>query len=138
MSKTVRNCFLILLAPLLSYIAYLGFETWRGAERSAYSSCLESVAVQIMQLNLSEDFFPNTISWKKLSEIETSRLMRKVHGGDCARFEKPEFDLWNHQINIAIKKPLKYPEIVIWSNGTDAISGTADDLIIPYGSGIPK
>lgn len=138
MSRTVRNYFLVLLALFLTYIAYLGYETWRGAEKTAYSSCLDSVAVQIMQLNLSEDFFPKTSSWKILSEIETSRLMSKVHGGDCARFEKPEFDLWNHQINIALRKPLKYPEIVIWSNGSDTVSGTADDLIIPYGSEIPK
>jgi len=82
--------------------------------------------------------FPVSDDWKILSESETTFSMQNIRGSDCGGFNNPILDLWNHRINIALRKSSSYPQIIIWSNGKDNISGTNDDLVIPYGQTVPK
>jgi len=73
-----------------------------------------------------------------LGESEITFSMQNVRGTNCGGFNNPALDLWNHRINIALGKSSKYPQMIIWSNGKDNISGTDDDLIVPYGQKVPK
>ncbi len=101
-------------------------------------SCIGSVTGEIQKLDDTKVLIPKDSNWKILSADETNLLMQKVRGGDCSNFDKPVLDLWNHRINIALRKPPNNPEIIIWSNGKDNISGTDDDLVVPYKVKVPK
>ncbi|MBC7898702.1 MAG: hypothetical protein H7070_01495 [Saprospiraceae bacterium] len=135
---------IILLFGLLSYAAW---SVWRGAEDSAYRSCLESVG-NIIQIKFSDNSFepqeyagtllPKNASWKILSESEAEFLVNQIKGSDCSRFNNPANDPWDKTINIALRKSAGLANIIIWSNGQDGKSGTSDDLVVPYGSVVPQ
>jgi hypothetical protein len=118
-------------------LVYFGYNTWQESEKAAYESCIASITGEIQKLESAKNLFPTNNDWKILSESEITLLMQNIRGTDCGGFNNPALDLWNHRINIALKSS-NYPQIIIWSNGKDNISGTDDDLIIPYGQKVPK
>ncbi len=138
MRKIIKYVVLPLTILIFCIFSFWAYNIWRGAEDSAYMSCLGSVANEIQKLDDTKALIPKDSNWKILSADETNLLMQKVHGGDCSNFDNPVLDLWNHRINIALRKSSNYPEIIIWSNGKDNISGTDDDLVMPYGVKVPK
>ena len=137
-SNFIANILIAILIFGFCCIVYFGYNAWQEAEESAYKSCIGSVTNEIGKSEFAKNLFPASDDWKILSESETTLLMQNVRGGDCSRFDNPILDLWNNKINIALRKSSSYPQILIWSNGPDNISGTDDDLVIPHGQIIPK
>ncbi len=137
-SNLIANILIAILIFGFCCLVYFGYNTWQEAEESAYQSCIGSVTNEIQKSEFAKNLFPVSGDWKILSENETISLMQNVRGSDCGRFNNPILDLWNHRINIALRKSSSYPQIIIWSNGKDNISGTNDDLVTPFGQKVPK
>ncbi len=137
-SNSIANILLAILIFGFCCFVYFGYNTWQEAEESAYLSCLGSVNNEIQKSEFARSLFPTSDDWKILSESKLTFLMQNVRGSDCGRFNNPILDLWNHKINIALRNSSSYPQIIIWSNGKDNVSGTDDDLVIPYGQAVPK
>ena len=106
-------------------------------KEGGYFSCISSIASEIQKLNATKDLAGNSKDWKILSGEEVNSLISKVHGYDCS-VDNQTLDIWNNKLNIALRKPKDRIEIIVWSNGADKISGTSDDLVIPYGEKVPQ
>lgn len=134
---------LVFIGLILFFIGRFAYQQWRVAEDTAYFSCICSIASEIQENPESREFVSENGKWKILNSEEVSLIMSKVKGYDCGKVDNQDFDLWNNQINIALKKNSEKKnseklDIVIWSNGADKISGTVDDIICPFGAEIPK
>jgi hypothetical protein len=135
--KVEKYVFWTVITSIFVICIIMFIQTWQKANESAYLSCLGSVGEGI-RTSEAKNKFELSSDWKILDKEETNFLMSKIQGGDCSNYDNPVLDLWNHRINIALRKSTIYPEIVIWSNGRDGISRTNDDLVMPYGQPIPK
>ena len=100
-------------------------------------SCIASIPDHISHLDIVREWVPKDGSWKILND-EEKRIVMQGFRGDCYRFPNPRLDAQDNPINIAIKIGEKLPETRVWSNGLDGISGTDDDVVMPYGREIPK
>ena len=89
-------------------------------------------------MGATKDLTSKNNNWKILNEDEVNSLMQQVHGRNCVRSDNPSLDSWNHRLNIALRKPKDFQDIIIWTNGRDGISGTEDDLVMPYGEKVPQ
>jgi len=136
--NSIANILIAILIFGFCCLIYFGYNTWEQSEKAAYESCIGSVTNEIQKSEFAKNLFPVSDDWKILSESETTFLMENVRGSDCGGFNNPVLDLWNHRINIALRKSPSYPQIIIWSNGKDSISGTDDDLVTPFGQKVPK
>lgn len=122
----------------MSGAAYFAYEVWKSAEEGAYLSCISSAANKIQKSDEGKNLAEQNQDWKILSQNETDSLMSKIHGGDCGKYPNQTLDVWNQKINIALRKPENNVYVMVWSNGRDGISGTEDDLVIPWGDKAPK
>ncbi len=138
MSKSTEHIIIIIGFSLLFSVAYFAYGFWRNVVEGDYLSCLGSVSNEIQTLEATKDLTSKNNNWKILNDDEVNFLMQKVRGGDCGGFDNPILDIWNHRINIALRKSTEYPDMIIWSNGRDNVSGTEDDLIMPYGKKVPN
>jgi hypothetical protein len=138
MLKSTKFFFLPIAIAFLFGIAILVYFAWRNMVENGYHSCVASIASEIQKLNTTKDLAINSKDWKILSEEEVDSLMSQVHGYDCGGVENQTLDLWNNKLNIALRKPEDRIEVFVWSNGSDEISGTDDDLVIPWGEKIPQ
>jgi hypothetical protein len=137
-SNLIANILIAIFILGFCCLIYFGYNIWQEAEDSAYQSCIASVYSEIYKTEATKDLTIENKDWKILSQEEVNSLMSKVHGGDCGKYNNQTLDIWNRKINIALKKPTDRIEIIIWSNGRDGISGTEDDLVIPYGEKVPN
>lgn len=138
MSKSTKYIVLTTIFVLFCSLFIFLYWIWREMEDAGYESCIASISSKIEQSNITENLIGENRNWKILSEEEVIFLMSNIRGGDCGRFGDQTVDLWNRRINIALRSR-EYPiHVIIWSNGQDGISGTDDDLVIPYGEKLPK
>lgn len=138
MSKTVSCIIIFISFSLLSGAAYFAYEVWKSTEETAYLSCIASVATKIQKSDEGKNLAEQNQDWKILNANETDLLMSKIQGGDCGKYPNQTLDIWNRKINIALRKPENNVNVMVWSNGRDGISGTEDDLVIPWGDKAPK
>ena len=117
--------------------AFIVHTLWENMTEAGYHSCVASIASKIHKLNSVEVLAANNKEWKILSESDVNFLMSQVQGYDCGGVDNQTFDPWSNRINIALKTT-DIVEIIVWSNGVDEISGTDDDLVIPYGEKVPQ
>jgi len=137
-SNSIANILIAILIFGFCCPVYFGYNTWQESEEAAYESCIGSVFSEIHKSEATKDLIIENKDWKILSEKEINSLMAKVHGGDCGKYNNQTLDIWKRKINIALRKPADRVEVIIWSNGRDGISGTKDDLVIPYGEKVPQ
>jgi len=137
-SNSIANILIAILIFGFCCLVYFGYNTWQESEEAAYESCIGSAFSEIHKSEATKDLIIENKDWKILSEKEINSLMAKVHGGDCGKYNNQTLDIWKRKINIALRKPADRVEVIIWSNGRDGISGTKDDLVIPYGEKVPQ
>ena len=137
MRKSEKYIALPTIFIILCGIVYFVYYQWRLMDENAYYSCISSIASEIQKSNAAKDLAANIKDWKILSEAEVNLLLSQVHGYDCS-VDNQTLDLWNNKLNIALRKPKDRVETFVWSNGKDGISGTNDDLVVPYGEKIPQ
>ena len=138
MSKTGERIIIFIGFSILFGAAYLAYEIWRSMEDGGYLSCLSSIAGEIEMLDRTKSLTEQSNEWKILNEEEVDVLMSQIRGYDCGKYQNQTLDSWGRKINIALRKPSNRIEIFVWSNGRDGVSGTKDDLVIPYGQPAPK
>jgi hypothetical protein len=138
MLKSTKYFFLPITVVFLCGIVILVYLGWCNMVENDYHSCVASISSEIQKLNATEDLAANSKDWKILSEEEVDSLMSQVHGYDCGGVENQTLDLWNNKLNIALRKPKDRIEVFVWSNGRDEMSGTNDDLVIPWGEKVPQ
>jgi len=107
-------------------------------EDGGYLSCIASIASKIEKSDKGKRLAEQNKDWKILNDEELNSLMSQIQGGDCGKYPNQTLDIWNRKINVALRKPKDRIEIIIWSNGQDGVSGTDDDLVIPWGEKAPK
>ena len=103
---------------------------------AGYHSCIASIASVIQKSETAKNLVENGKDWRVLNEQEVDILMSQVQGYDCS-VDNQTLDIWNNRINVALRKR-GIIEVVVWSNGADGISGTEDDLVIPFGEKVPQ
>jgi hypothetical protein len=133
MLKSTKYFVLPVIVLILCSVLVLAYHGWRQLEEGGYYSCIASIASEIQKSDTAKSLSANNKDWKILSEKEVNSLMSQIHGNDCGRVSNQTLDIWNNKINIALRKPKDTLEVIVWSKGSDEISGTADDLVIPYG-----
>ena len=138
MTKETKIVLVLFLTIVFSISAFFLYPWWKIQREAAYHSCIGSVANAIQKLDAIDDLVADNKEWKVLSDEESDFLMSRIQAGDCGGFDNPTLDVWSNRINIALRNSPNYPNIIVWSNGEDAISGTKDDLVIPYGQAVPK
>lgn len=113
---------------------------WRSMQEAAYMSCLSSLTDAVRKQEAAQAVANRSDRWTILSTDEVDTVTQNVRGGHCTDSMDPKRDLQGNRINIALRRESKenWPPIIIWSNGRDGISGTADDIVMPYGQTIPK
>ncbi len=116
------------------------YKIWQLNAEGAYQSCIASLTDVIWRQKQTRELADQHADWHFLTNEEVDFVMQNVQGTDCARSDNPILDLQGNRINIALRKEAKdrWPPIIIWSNGRDGISGTPDDIVMPYGQSIPK
>ncbi len=105
-----------------------------------YPSCLGSLHAPIWRQKATQDIANTVDDWKVLTDAEFDLVMQDVRGDDCKNFDDPKLDAQNNRINIAVRKANagRYPAMIIWSNGRDEISGTDDDVVVPFDHRAPS
>ncbi len=116
-----------------------GFWVYRFINEEQYPSCLGSLYAPIMRQKATQDLAETAYDWKTLSDAEFELVMRDVRGGDCNNLDDPKLDAQGNRINIAVRRLQNdgSPSMMIWSNGRDEISGTDDDVFVPFGPRAP-
>lgn len=137
MQKSTKFIVLPITFVILFAFAFTFYFSWRKMTIEGYHSCIASIANEVWKLDATKDLAANNKNWKILSEVEANSILSQVHGYDCSVADTT-LDIWNNRINIALRKPSDKVEIMVWSNGADEISGTDDDLVIPWGEKVPK
>ena len=139
MLKSTKHFVLSITFVILCGIVFFVYHSFREMKDEGYRSCIASIASEIEKSNTTKDLAPNSRDWKILSEEQVNSLMSQIHArNDCGGVENQTLDLWNNKLNIALRKPKDRIEVFVWSNGRDEISGTDDDLVIPYGEKVPQ
>lgn len=116
------------------------YKIWQLNAEEAYKSCIASLTDVIWRQKETRDLADQHADWHFLTDEEVDLVMQNVQGTDCARSDNPIVDLQGNRINIALRKEEenRWPPIIIWSNGRDGVSGTVDDVVMPYGHSVPK
>ena len=117
-----------------------GWGVWRNIRASGYDSCLASLVDQVRKRDSTRELAKRSPDWIILSADEVDHLMIDVKGPDCGGFDDSRLDFYGNRINIALRQESKdrWHWVIIWSNGADGVSGTEDDIVMPYGQTIPK
>ena len=119
----------LLLAALLSGAGYWAYNIWKIGEEAALSSCLHSIsevvnkAVKAGKLQVSDKA-------RELTQTEIEQLLRN-QVLDC----KDKSNL-SREVHIAVGNNVNEHsdlKIKVWSNGDDAVAGTDDDSVVPWG-----
>ena len=142
-----RLIFLLLLLLLLACFTFLLIHGRKASKKIAASSHVASIGAYLDSLNVSK--FKTHFSsekWTLLDESDYKWLgpaLSEYGWVDNARLsqdpDKILFDYWGERIMIAGRKiNANKIDFMVWSKGPDCISGTADDIVCPYGSKIPK
>ena len=131
---TLSIIFLSILLPTGIYFVY---SNWINARNGAYLSCLASIANEIDKNKSTLSIDANN-KWNILSAKETDEIFSKIQPYDCSNPANPSNDLWNNKIQVAARKSDDGTKIIVWSKGSDKISQTEDDLVVPYGEIPPK
>lgn len=115
------------------------FWMYRYFVETGYPSCLGSLYAPIMRQKATQDLTETAYEWKTLSDAEFDLVMQDVRGGDCGNYDDPKLDAQGNRINIAVRRAQNdgSPTLMIWSNGRDEISGTDDDVFMPFGPRAP-
>jgi len=138
MSKGKKIVAIVFITLAVSFIAFFLYHWRNSAKETAYLSCLSSIGSEVWKLEATKNLAAKNETWKILSSEETDFLLSQAKGYDCGGIDNQTLDLWNNRIYIALRKPTNRFGIIIWSNGADKISGTEDDLVIPFGRKVPK
>ena len=138
MLKSTKYFVLPVIVLILCGVLVLSYRGWHQLKEGGYYSCIASIASEVQKSDTAKNLAENNKDWKILSEEEVNSLMSQIHGNDCGEVGNQTIDIWNNKMNIALRKPKDTVEFIVWSNGSDEISGTADDLVIPYGEKVPQ
>ena len=140
MPNTSKLITILISVVVLSCLIYGAFAAWWEMNETAYWSCIASLTDKIEGQTAAAEIQAGNFDWKLLDDDEFDRVMSGVKGDDCGRFDDPKLDLQQKKIHIALRKKVegRMPSIIIWSDGRDGISGTVDDVVMPYGEKIPR
>ena len=124
----------------ITLFGWLVWYTWHTMRVTAYDSCLASLMKVIQRQASAQVIAARSDDWHILSTEEFDAVMTNVRGTDCGGFNDPKLDFYGNRINIALRRGNKdqWPNVIVWSNGWDGVSGTNDDSVMPYGQSIPK
>lgn len=116
------------------------YKLWEPNAEAVYQSCIASLTDAIWRQTATRELASHHVDWHFLTSEEVDQVMKNVSGTDCGGSHEPILDLQGNRINIALRKHAndRWPPIIIWSNGRDGVSGTPDDIVMPYGQSIPK
>ena len=134
--KVIISLLAIVVVLLPVYAAWFA---WREMENAAYESCIASVMSDIHlrmaagSANLSRFELPQDGKWKQLSDADAQVLLRETKAGDCGRTQDVTRDLWGRNVHVALRNSSEFLRVGVWSDGSDGISGTDDDLVAPWG-----
>lgn len=125
-SRTKIALFIVFL--FCSFGFSLIYSEWKKSERSAELSCLGSIHSATVEA-LHSGQIKSGDKARKLTKDEINDLIKQGKIGDCGS-KKHIFE--NVHIAIGEVSGTNKPSLRVWTNGDDGISGTNDDLMIPY------
>ena len=134
MSRGIKAFNILLILLFVIGVVYFVKDEFRQADEGAELSCLSSIAAAVGSAQKAGKIQLETGTTRELTKQETESLL--VGGvGDCGR-HKGAFD----QVHIAIGNvnSVSLSRIRVWTNGRDGVSGTSDDLVIPWEENHPK
>ena len=125
---------------LLSALAVGIMKVQSERKRAQMFSCLSSVAAFLAAEQPAASLLPSPSAWSTLDQTESDRLLKSAEPGRCLHGSTgtSTTDPWGQPIHIAIRSSAgRKIEYLLWSAGPDRISGTDDDVVVPYGDKPP-
>lgn len=118
---------IIFIAIIVLGIGYVAQEVWLSSDEAAVLSCLSSINAATGSSTVAREILSGN-STRELTSNEISQILSE-RALDCSTVElnPNELHVAVGNINAKSKNPVR-----VWQNGRDGISGTGDDLIIPY------
>lgn len=128
MSRTGKIIPLCLVLLFLSGVAYLIFAGYRSVKEGGDLSCISSSAGATGRAVADHRIELNEKS-RELTGDEIKIILDEYKPGDCSRTEPTLKDIHIAigEVNKVSKSPIR-----VWTNGRDGVSGTSDDLVIPW------
>ena len=122
----------VLLLSLIAVSCDVG--EWKRAAVISEVASLHSALVHKTNTLTTAD-----ANWRVVTEAEYDRCVRQFldagfidTGGKRPAKSETLRDRWGNRLHIAIRKNHEGTfEYIVWSNGKDGVSGTADDIISP-------
>ena len=131
---------ILLLIGLLCALAIGIMKVQSEKKRTRMFSCLSSVNAFLAAEQPAASLLPSPPVWSTLDQTESDRLLKSAEPGRCLHGSTgtSTTDPWGQPIHIAIRSSAgRKTEYLLWSAGPDRISGTEDDVVVPYGEKPP-
>lgn len=130
MLQTKKYVFLPIVILFFCGFGFAAYKWWKEMKENAMLSCLSSVASE-MNKAISLNKFKVDNQPRALTKDEVEQLLKQINAYDCGGSH-----LSSEEIHVAVgdvNKRSPFIKIKVWTNGSDEIAGTDDDLVIPYG-----
>lgn len=142
MSKSNKTFSLISAVVAILILSFVFYYIWIITQRAILRSCISSIVGDVVEhSNQIGDFAQNGENWYVLTDDETESVLsdERISFGNCFQFKSQPQDMKEKKLKLAVRKNSEYGySVMVWSNGFDNISGTSDDLVIPYGEKVPQ
>lgn len=126
------------LVIVLGTLTYAGWQMLYRIKKTGYESCLASMAGAVQRVDPAEirKIAGPTSGWHLLDESATDRIFELAQPTDCSEADsaRPMRDMWGNRIKLRIRLHSADHsfDIVVSSDGPDAVPATADDLTSPW------
>lgn len=114
---------------MLSGAGYWAYQIWKEAEEAAVLSCLSSIAAGVGRA-WNAGKLEVADKPRELTQSEIELVLSESQYLDCRDKSNLSRDVHIAVGSVNERSPSK---IKVWTNGDDAVAGTDDDLVIPYG-----
>jgi hypothetical protein len=127
---------------MILILGIIVFAGWRVHRKQAMLACVVSIHQGLINLNLTKSDLPYVKSEWTVLDVDGSDREKlivqasKTQECDCStvNFGRPDLDYWGRPLEVGARRlPSGKLEYRVWSKGEDGESGTADDLVSPYG-----
>ncbi|CAN5438111.1 hypothetical protein BH10ACI1_BH10ACI1_14210 [soil metagenome] len=118
-------------------LSFAFFYIWKITKAEILRECVSSVAGDIVEhWRATEDFSRNSENWYVLTDDEAKSVLSNemINFDGCRNLTSKPQDMKDKNLKIAFKGS----KIMVWSRGFDNISGTEDDILMPYGEKVPE
>lgn len=141
--NNLNKIFVFISAASIIFILSVVFhKIWVSAQRAALHSCMSNIVGDIVEhSNEIGNFAQSSKNWYVLTDGQVKAILldERVKFEDCSQLNSKPQDMKEKTFRVAVRKNSEYGfSVMAWSKGFDNISGTENDIVIPYDEKVPE